>query len=91
MCHARSVTGKIFTKFIVPPNLLPGVALPYIPAGEGIKNSLNAVIEDGIVQCSLQKAIDFVMTNDEYGQWYTELKQLVCTGEIVTSSDAKLI
>ena len=50
---------------------------------------MEAIVEDGIVQCSLQKAIEFVVTNDEYGQWYAEPKQLVCTGEIVTSSDAK--
>ena len=80
--HARSVTGQIFTEFFVSPNLLAGDALPYIPSGEGIKDSLEAIVEDGIVQCSLQKAIEFVMTNDEYGQWYTELKQLVCAGEI---------
>ena len=31
------------------------------------------------------------MTYDEYGQNYTELKQLVCTGEMVTPSNAKYI
>ena len=47
------------------PDLLPGDALPYIPAGEGIKDSLEVIVEDGIVQCSLQKAIDLIVTNDE--------------------------
>ena len=89
VCHARSLTGQILTEFFVSPDLLPGDALPYIPASEGIKDSLEAVVEDGIVQYSLRKAIDFVMTNDEYGQQYTELKQLICTGEIVTSGDTK--
>ena len=91
MCHARSVTEQIFTEFFVSPSLLPGNALLYIPAVEGIKDSFEAIVEDGIVHCSLQKAIDFVMTNDEFGQWYTELKQLVSTGEIIISSDVKLI
>ena len=71
------------------PSLLPGDTLSYIPAGEGIKDSLEAIVEDGIVQCSVQKATDFVMTNDEYVQRYTELKQLVQSSEIVTASDAK--
>ena len=89
VCHARSLTGQILTEFFVSPKLLPGDALPYIPPGEGIEDSLEAMIGDGIVQCSLQRAIGFIMANDEYGQHYTELRQLVCTGEVVTSSDAK--
>ena len=86
VCHARSLTGQILTEFFVSPNLLPGDALPYIPPGEGIEDSLEAIVEDRIVQCSLQKAIDFVMAHDEYDQHYTELKKMVGTGELVTAN-----
>ena len=54
-----------------------------------VKESKGAIVDDGIVQCSLQKAIDVIMSNDEYSEHYTELKQLVCTGEISNANTAK--
>lgn len=85
-CHARSLTGQILTEFFVSPALVPGDALPYISAGEGIRESLEAIVEDGIVQCSFQRAIAFVMNSDAHGQHHAKLKQMVCGSEIVTAT-----
>ena len=57
-------------KVFVSPNLLPCDPLLCIPVGEGIKDSLEAIVEDEIVQCLFQKALNFVMTYEECGQWY---------------------
>ena len=78
----RALSRQIVTEFFVSPDLFPGDALPYIPTDEDIRESLKAVVKDGIVQCSLWKAIAFVLANDDCHQQHTKLKEMVHDGKI---------
>ena len=84
--HMRSLPSQVVTEFFVSPDLSVVEALPYIPADEGIRQSLDALRNSGNVQSSLQKAIAFVSTHDSLSQCHTKLSEMICCGRIIVTN-----
>ena len=80
--HARSITGQILTEFFVSPELCPSVPLSYIPPGVGINDSIQAILDDNVVQPSLQQAIAFIIHHSRCDN-SPQLVELLSSGEII--------